>query len=135
MSERKSPQVSRTFLSILADLNNALVWMVSTRPLISKSSSACTNPLVTVPSVPITTGSTVTFMFHGFFSSLTRSRYLSLFLLSFSFTLWSDGTAKSTIRHVLLFLLTITRSGHLADVRMIHLITVNFVRLILLNGF
>ena len=28
---------SKTLLSILADLNNAVVWMVSTRPLISKS--------------------------------------------------------------------------------------------------
>ena len=32
-------QVSRTLLNILADLNNAVVWMVSTRPVISKSSS------------------------------------------------------------------------------------------------
>ena len=34
--ERK--QVSRTLLSIQADLNNAVVWMVSSCPLISKSS-------------------------------------------------------------------------------------------------
>ena len=39
LSESKSPQISRTLLSILADLNNAIVWMVSIRPLISKSSS------------------------------------------------------------------------------------------------
>ena len=32
-----------------------------------------------------------------------RSRYISLFLLSFSFTLWSAGRAKSTIRQVLIF--------------------------------
>ena len=38
LSDSKSPQVSRTLLSILAVLNNAVVWMVSTRPLISKSS-------------------------------------------------------------------------------------------------
>ena len=36
--------------------------MVSTRPFIFKFSSSCTNPLVTVPSVPVTTGITVTFM-------------------------------------------------------------------------
>ena len=47
LSDSKSPQVSRTLLRILADLNNAVVWMVSTRPLIFKSSSPCTNPLVT----------------------------------------------------------------------------------------
>ena len=49
----ESLQVSGTLLSILADLNNALVWMVSTRRLISKSSSPCTNPLVTVLRAPI----------------------------------------------------------------------------------
>ena len=50
----KSSKVSRTLLSILADLSNAEVWMVSTRPLISKSFSPCTIPLVTVPSASIT---------------------------------------------------------------------------------
>ena len=69
--ENKFTQVSRTFLSILIYLNNAVVWMVSTRPLISKSSSPFNNPLVTVPSKPIITGISVTFMFHsGFFSVL-----------------------------------------------------------------
>ena len=47
LSDSKSPQVSRTLLSILAYLNNVVVWTVSTRPVISKSSSPCTNPLVT----------------------------------------------------------------------------------------
>ena len=32
-----SPQVSRTLLSILVNLDNAVLWMVSTSPLISKS--------------------------------------------------------------------------------------------------
>ena len=39
LSDIKSPQVSRNLLSILAVLNNVVVWMVSTRPLTSKSSS------------------------------------------------------------------------------------------------
>ena len=103
LSDSMSPQVSRTLLSILADLNNAVVWMVSTPPLISKSSSLCTNFLVTVSSAPITIGITITCMFHSFFSSLARSRYLSLFSLSFCFTMWSAGTAKSTIRQALCF--------------------------------
>ena len=70
-SDRKSPQVSRTLLSIQSDLNNAVVWMVSTRPLLSQSSSPCTNHSVIVPSVLFTTGITVIFMFHRFFSFLT----------------------------------------------------------------
>ena len=37
LSDSKSPQVSRTLLSILAVFNNAVVWMVSTRPPTSKS--------------------------------------------------------------------------------------------------
>ena len=39
LSDSKSPQVSRTFLSILADLITAVVWMVSILPLIFNSSS------------------------------------------------------------------------------------------------
>ena len=89
LSDSKSPQVSRTLLSILAVLNNAVVWIVSTRPPTSKSSSPFSNPLVTVPEAPITIGIIVTCMFHSFFNSLARSRYLSFFSHSFSFILWS----------------------------------------------
>ena len=38
---QQSPLVSRTLLSILADPNNVVIWMVSTRSLISKSFSPC----------------------------------------------------------------------------------------------
>ena len=67
LSDSKSPQVSTTVLSILAVFNNAVVWIVSTRRPISKSSRHFNNPLVTVPIAPITTGTSVTFMFHSFF--------------------------------------------------------------------
>ena len=76
-------QVSRTLLSILADLNSTVVWI--TRVLISDSSSPCTNLLVTVPRAPITIGITVTFIFYSFFSSLASFRYLSLSSLSIQF--------------------------------------------------
>ena len=66
LSDSMSSQVSRTLLSILAILNNVVVWMVSTRPLISKSSSPFNNPLVTVWKEPITIGMIVTFMSHSF---------------------------------------------------------------------
>ena len=61
----KSPQVHGTLFSILSDLNNKLVWIVSKFLLISESSSPSTNPLVTVVSAPIKIGITVTFMFHS----------------------------------------------------------------------
>ena len=87
----------RLSLSILAVFNNAVIWMVSTRPPTCKSSRPFNNPLVTVPKAPVTIGIIVTFMFHSFFNSLARLRYLSLFSHSFSFIQWSAGTAKSTI--------------------------------------
>ena len=73
------------------------------RSVISKSSSPRTNLLVTVPSVPISISITVTFIFHSFFNSLARSKYLSFFWLSFNFTLWLARIAKSTILQVLFF--------------------------------
>ena len=116
LSDSKS-QVSRTLLSILAILNNAVVWMVSTRPPTSKSSSPFSNPLVTVPNALITSGIIFTCMFHRFFNSLARSRYLSFFSHSFSFILWSAGTVKSLILQVIFFLLIIIKSGLLAGIR------------------
>ena len=80
LSDSKSPQVSRTLLRILAVLNNAVVWMVSTRPPTSKSSSPFSNPLVTVPKTPITISIIVTCMFHSFFS-----RKVEVLILVFTF--------------------------------------------------
>ena len=117
LSDSKSPQVSRTLLSILAYLYNAVVLMASTCPFISKSSRPFINPLVTIPSAPLIIGITVTFMFHSFFTSLERSRYLNLFSLSFSFTLGSAGMTKSTIRQFLSFFFTISWSGRLTEMR------------------
>ena len=93
--------------------------MVSTRPLTSKSSGPFNNPLVTVPKAPITINTIVPLMMHSFFNSQARSRYLSFFLHSFSFILWSAWTAKSTILQVIsfFFLLVIIRSGLLAEIR------------------
>ena len=56
LSDCKSPQVTRTLHSILAVLSNAVIWIVSTRPPTSKSSSPFNNPLVIVPKAPITIG-------------------------------------------------------------------------------
>ena len=116
LSDSKSPQVSRTLLSILDVLNNAVVWMVSTRPPTFKSPYPFNNPLVTVPKAPISIVIIVTGMFHGFFNSLARSRYLSFFSHSFRFILWSAGTETSTILHILFFMIII-RSVLLTEIR------------------
>ena len=47
LSDSKSPQDSRTLLSILADLKTAVVWMVSIRPQISNSSCRLSEPFQT----------------------------------------------------------------------------------------
>ena len=120
LNDCKSPQVFWTLLSILAVLNNVVLWTVSTRPSTSNSSSPFSNPLVTVPNAPITIGIIATFIFHSVFNSLARSRYLCFFSHSFSFILWSAGTAKPTILHILFFfffLLIIIRSGLPAEIR------------------
>ena len=78
--------------------------MVSTRPPTSKSLSPFHKHLVIVPKSPIIIGLIVTFMFHSFFlNALARSRYLSFFSHSFSFILFSTGTAKSKILQIFFF--------------------------------
>ena len=103
LSESMSPQVSRALLAILAVLSNADICIVSTRPPTSKSSRPFNDPFVIVPKAPITIGTIVTFMFHSFFNSLAKSRYLSFFSNSFSFILLSAGIAKSTILQIHFF--------------------------------
>ena len=109
LSDSKFPHVSRTLLSILAVLNNAVVWMVSTRPPTSKSSSPFNNHLVIVPKASITIGIIVTFMSHSFFNSLARSRYLTFFSHSFSFILWSVLLSLFTPRE---FFISALADGH-----------------------
>ena len=110
LSDSKSPQVSRTLLSILAVLNSAVVWMVSTRQPTPKLSSPLSNPYFTVSNAPITICMIVTCMFHSFFF-FPRLRYLSFFSHSFSFILWSAETEKTTILQVPFFLLIIIMSS------------------------
>ena len=116
MCDSKTPQIARTLLSIQVDISNAAVLMVSTCRLICKSSSPFSYLLKIVPSAPITIGITVTFKFHSFFSSLVRSRYLSIFSSSWIWTLLAFS--KFTLQQVFfLFLLTVTRSGRLVEIK------------------
>ena len=73
---------------------------------------------MTVLRAPLITGIKVTFTFYSFFSSLEKSGYSFFFSLSYNFTLWSAGTAKSVILQVffcwLLYSLVVCpRSGDL----------------------
>ena len=63
-------------------------------PLISISSNLCSKTVGTVPKPPTTSGITVTLIFHRCSSSLARYKHLSIFLLSFIFSLWSSGNGK-----------------------------------------
>ena len=83
--DSKSPQVTRILHSILADLNNAIVWMVFTRPPFSTPPCLCTKPLVTVTRAPITISintfqfpskvkvSILLFAFFQFYSAVPRN--------------------------------------------------------------
>ena len=86
-SDTRSHKVSKTVFSILTDLNNYVVWMVSTHPLFSKTSSLCTNPFVIVSTAPFTFCIIVTFMFHSFFSVPYLGPVIFPFFLFYSVTI------------------------------------------------
>ena len=117
MSDSKSPQVTRTPLSILAILNNAVVWIVSTRPPTSNSSSPFNNHSVTVPKAPITNGIIVAFMFQSFFQFPIKVEVLILLLTFFQFYSVVSRDRKVDKFASSLFLLIIIRSGFVAEIR------------------
>ena len=81
----------RTILSILADLNSAVVWIVLILPLISSSTSLFSRPFRTVPNVPTRIGTIFTCMFHSLFSFLAKSKLFIFFIyFYFSMVFW-DG--------------------------------------------
>ena len=118
----KSPHISSTLLSILADLNNAVVWIVLIRPPLFKSSSPLSKRLESVPSAQMTIGITVILMFLSFLRSLARREnplYNKFFL-------------------PLSFFQIITRSGILVGIRWYVLylkIPLNVIRLIFQERF
>ena len=85
MSDSKFLQITRTLLNIPANLNNVAVSMVLILFLFYFYFSLLCKPLETIPSVPITINITDTFIFHSIFSSLARSKYVSVYLLFFLF--------------------------------------------------
>ena len=120
LSDSKSPQVSRTLLSILVVLYNDVVWIVSTRPPISKSPSPFNNPFDTVPKAPITFGIIVTFMFHSFFQFKVEVLILLFTFFQFYSVVSRDSKVDNfanSFFFFFFFLLIIVRSGRLAEIR------------------
>ena len=81
LSDSKSSRLSSVFWLMLI---MPLFVVPPPRPLISKSSSSCKNPLVTVQRASNTISIPVTFLFHSFFQfpSKDRGTYLSFRFLS-----------------------------------------------------
>ena len=116
LSDSRSPEASKTLLSILAVLNNAVVWMVSTRPPTSKSSRPFNNPLVTVPKAPIIIGIIVTCMFHSFFQFPSKVEVLILLFTFFQFySVVSRDSKVDNFAISLFLLLNIIRPGLLVE--------------------
>ena len=113
--DNKSLQVSRTLLSILDNLNNAVVWMVFSCPFISMFSSPLINPLVTVPKTSIIIGINVTFMFHSFFQFSSK---VFIFLFT-SFYFYSVVSRDSKVHNFANshFLLIIIKSSRLGKIK------------------
>ena len=119
LSDSKSPQVSRTLLSILAVFNNAVVWMVSTRPLTPKSSRPFNNPLVTVPKSTNHNWYNCHLHIPWFFQFSSKVEVLiSLFTFFQFYSVVSlDSKVDNFTGFLCFLLLIIIRSGLLAEIR------------------
>ena len=105
LSDSKFPQIYRTFLSILVDLNNAQVRMVSTHPLIFKSSKVSTHPILISLFTPWEFFTTVladglSLEFEWQESHQVPRTFLSILAFLNNVVVW---TAKSTILQGLFF--------------------------------
>ena len=116
LSESKSLQVSRTLLSILAVLSNAVIWIVATRPSSSKSSGPFNNPLVIVPKAKHNWYNRHFHVPQPFqFSSKVEVLILLFTFFQFYFVVNWNNKVNNFANS--LFLLIIIRSGFLAEIR------------------
>ena len=96
LNDNKFPWLSRIFLNVLLDLNNAVSLTISIHFWILNSPISFPDWLTLIPGALSIIGITLTFMFHSFFPFLTQSRCLYSFKFSFNFILWSFETMKLT---------------------------------------
>ena len=122
-----------TLFSILVDLNNTVLCIVSICRPITNSLNPVSNPLGTVPSTII--GIITTLIFNSSLSFL--SKCLSPFLFSLISTLWSTRLAKSTLQQVSFFVNyhLVWSLGRDLVICVNLKISVNVMRLLLQDGF
>ena len=111
LSDSKSPQVSRTFHGILADLSNVVVWMVSIPSLISNLSRPFARILETVSYASTTIVVTLSLMFHRFFFSILLQgpiNYRSFCFLSFSLSGQPKYSTKQLVFDIIIIFIIIT---------------------------
>ena len=132
------PQVSRTLLSILADLN-AVVWVVSARSPISNSSNLLPKPQGIVLSLAMTIGITSTHMFRSFFLALWQvlSTCLSFRFLWVSLCTQPGRQSLQYVRSSHSLLSITSSSGLVAEIKKPFYISMSqrILCLILLEGF
>ena len=111
LSDKQLSYVFTPLQSILTNLNNAVIRMVTIVPSIASISNLSWS-LETIPSALSTIGITVIHMFHCFFFGgglFCFFVYIKVQVLSIIFTSWSTGTAKSNSQKVIFFLLVGTK--------------------------
>ena len=117
LSDSKSSQVSRTLLSILAVLNNAVIWIVSTRLPTSKSSRPFNNPFVYCAKSTYHNWYNRHFHVPQLFQFSSKVEVLILLFTFFQFYSVVSRDSKVDNFANSLFLLVIIRSGLLAEIK------------------
>ena len=117
LSDNKSPQVSRTLHSIQAYCNKAVVWMVLTRPLISKSSRNFYIPSVTLQKASITIGTKITLWTTVFFQFPRKVKEYVLIFIFFQFYSMVTRVIKVQNFASSLFFVDDNQPGLLAKIR------------------
>ena len=142
LSDSKFSQISRALLSILTDLKNSVICMVSIFSLISNSSSLFSRsiwrPFQAIPHNWHYCHLRVPHFFSLFFNTLTMFKYLSVFA-SFYFTFCAQPEQQNPLDYKLFsFLVTkcwVWSSVQDQVIRLDCKIPDNLMRLILLDGF
>ena len=114
-------QLPYNLFRILAVLNQPVFCNNPVLIVTPSFSSHASNLLLTTPSAPTTTGTTFRCPIpHSLPMSLLRSLYFSIFSPYFSYTLWSQGEAMSTMIAMLFSFSKATMSDLLASITWSH---------------